>query len=95
MAGYRRSRRAGTGITQREAHFRRAKNALNERLRVTADPERRVQLCADYVKAALRQAKARGYPLDTGPDARVLEQVLQALITAGDGLLRPGHRKEG
>lgn len=93
MAGRRRSRQAG--ITQREAHFRRARNALNERLRTTADPEKRVQLCADYVKAALRQAQRRGYPLDTGPGARVLERVLQALITAGDGLLRPGHRKEG
>lgn len=94
MAGYRRSRQAG--ITPREAHFRRSRNALNERLRSTPDPERRVQLCADYVRAGIRRAHARGYRLDTGPGARVLDRVLRALLTAGDSLLRPAnHRKEG
>lgn len=93
MAGYRRSRQAG--ITRREARFRRSKNALHDRLRSTADPATRVQLCTDYVLAAIRHAQHRGYPLDRGPGRKVLDAVLRALTTAGDQLLRPAHRKEG
>lgn len=89
MGGYRRSRQAG--ITHAEAHYRRSKNALHEKLRGASDPEQRVLLCLDYLRAALRHARSRGYALDRGPGKSVVETVTRSLIKAGDQLLRPSH----
>lgn len=86
MAGYRRRRHAG--VTKKQAHRRRSKNALNARLRATTDPVERVTAAYDYLRSALVAVGTHGSTSD------VAEECAKHLIAVGDDLLNPGHSRK-